>query len=106
MYVITNKTDNVLIGMGLHLDHMSNGYPRLIDENTAYPTEMVNVFDVTEVIPEGVEQGKYCYTESEGFYKNPNYVEPVDLNKEVPAMKSQQAAMQDALDYLLMNAAT
>ena len=27
-------------------------------------------------VPTGVEVGKYCYNENDGFYANPNYVEP------------------------------
>ena len=34
------------------------------------------LYDV-EVLPEGFEPNKYCYTETEGFYLNPNYEEPV-----------------------------
>ena len=34
------------------------------------------LYDV-EVLPEDFEPNKYCYTETEGFYLNPNYEEPV-----------------------------
>ena len=75
MIIITNKTDHVFMAFGKKLDYMSNGYPRLVDENIAFPTEMVDIYeDVT--IPEGVEPNKYCYTPTDGFTVNPNYVEP------------------------------
>ena len=75
MYLITIKDDNRLMMMGEALDYMSNGYPRLVDENVAFPTEMVNVHEVSEV-PSEVIPEKYCYTVEQGFYLNPDYVEP------------------------------
>lgn len=52
---------------------------------------------------------KYCYTKEEGFYINPNYSEPVNLEKEVERLtrenenlKSQLDIMQEALDFLAM----
>ena len=75
MYVITGKTDNVVIGMGESLDHMSNGYPRLVNENVAFVTEQVNVNEV-DSIPAKAVADKYCYTAEKGFYLNPDYREP------------------------------
>lgn len=75
MYVITGKTDNVVIGIGESLDHMSNGYPRLVNENIAFVTEQVNVNEV-ESVPKGNITNEYCYTAERGFYLNPNWKEP------------------------------
>lgn len=75
MYVITGKTDNVVLGMGEALDHMSNGYPRLVNENVAFVTEQVNVNEV-DSIPAEVVTDKYCYTTEQGFYLNPDWKEP------------------------------
>ena len=75
MIVITSKETNVYLMSGTHLDYMDNGYPRLIDENTAFPTEMVNVYENVTISEEVVPE-KYCYTPEKGFYLNPNYVEP------------------------------
>lgn len=79
MYIITNSEDNIIIANGKHLDYMINGYPRLIDENVAFPTELVNVYVVSEV-PSEVIPEKYCYTEAEGFYINPDWIEPDPTN--------------------------
>lgn len=57
---------------------MKNGYQALIEENIAFVPHIVNIYqnvDATNVIPY-----KYCYTESEGFYLNPDYVEPDPTN--------------------------
>ena len=74
-YVITNVSDDVFLHYGDVLDHMENGYPRLVNEDVAFSTEMVNVFE-NVTIPEGVEPIKFLYTEKDGFTANPNYVEP------------------------------
>ena len=81
MYLITAKEDNSdrIIKIGIHLDYMSNGYPRLVDEDIAFPIDMVNVHEVSEV-PTEVTPNKYCYTEADGFYINPNWVEPDATN--------------------------
>lgn len=75
MYVITLKDSNELIMHGEKLDYMSNGYPILVNENTAFPNHMVDVHSI-ENMPEDVEDGKYCYTEEDGFWLNLNYGEP------------------------------
>lgn len=77
MYLITVKEDNSnkILMMGEALDYMSNGYPRLVNENVAFPDWMVNVHEVSEV-PSEVIPEKYCYTEADGFYINPNWIEP------------------------------
>lgn len=74
MYIITNKRDNVILGMGERLGYMSNGYPRLLDKNIAFVTEQVNVNEV-ENVPSEVSVDKYCYTTEKGFYINPGWVE-------------------------------
>ena len=81
MYLITIKEDNSnrITMMGESLDYMSNGYPRLVNENVAFPDWMVYVHEI-ESVPSEVIPEKYCYTESDGFYINPNWVEPDATN--------------------------
>lgn len=79
MYIITLKENSIIMMMGEALDYMSNGYPRLVDEDIAFPIDMVNVHAVSEVSPEVIPE-KYCYTEAKGFYINPNYIEPDPTN--------------------------
>lgn len=76
MFVITSKESNIVINYGNQLDYMSNGYPRLVVENIAFPTHMVNVYEV-DSMPETIEPEKYCYTPGDGFYENPQHLEPV-----------------------------
>lgn len=84
MYVVTNKKTNVIMEMGEKMDYMSNGYPRLVNENIAFPTWMVFVngeeavdpkIPDTIVVPDEVEPAKWCYSREKDFYLNPNYKE-------------------------------
>ena len=79
MFIITYKENNVVRTSGQNLDYLENGYPRILDTNISFPKEKVNVFEVNS-IPEDFVSSKYCYTEIDGFYKNPNYIEPISEN--------------------------
>lgn len=76
-FVIVNKHDNKVIAYGNQLDYLENGYPRLIEENVAFPDGMVNVFEV-DALPEDYVEGKYLYTEKDGFKVDPNWVRPTN----------------------------
>lgn len=99
MIIITNISDNVIMQLAndttdkpapneavtktgnSNLGAWSNGYPVLIEENTAFPPETVNIYQNVEVSDEIKSNlSKYCYTEEQGFYENPNYVEPDATN--------------------------
>lgn len=99
MIIITNILDNVIMQLAndttdkpspneavtkngdSNLGTWSNGYPVLIEENTAFPPETVNIHQNVEVSDEVKSNpSKYCYTPEQGFYKNPNYVEPDPAN--------------------------
>ena len=79
MYLIVNKDNNVVRGYGENLHYWDNGYPILTDENIAFVKEEVDVITI-ETVPEEVVPYQYCYTEKDGFYKNPNWVEPDPTN--------------------------
>lgn len=71
-YVITEKTTHRILEFGKTLGELENGYIHLVEENVAFPPELVFVYKVT--IPAEVAEGyyKYCYTEEDGFYLDPN----------------------------------
>ena len=81
MVIITVKEDNRILNIGKELDYMDNGYPRIVEKNIAFPTEMVNVYELEE-IPENIEPEKYCYTTEKGFYENESYEEPIQEETE------------------------
>ena len=77
MYIITRKSDNVIIAIS-NIAEVNEEIRNIIldDYNIAYaPNEKPNIYQIAE-IPEGVEIEKYCYIEDDGFYKNPDYIAP------------------------------
>ena len=50
-----------------------------------------------ETVDSGVEEMKYCYNATKGFYANPKYVAPVDPNAEIKALKTAVLNLQTAL---------
>lgn len=50
------------------------------DKNTVYPLSL-NRVEIENEIPDEVAPFKYCYGVSEGFYKNVNWKEPLDIEK-------------------------
>ena len=78
MYIITDKENNVLVNYGESVSYWDNGYPTF-NGILAYPTIIFNLYEV-DIVPKEVEVNKYCYTAEQGFYLNPNYVEPDPTN--------------------------
>ena len=71
-YVITDKDDVVIALSNSCNDNKEYRNLELDDFNIAYaPDEEFNVYQVE--VPSEVEPSKYCYTEKDGFYVNPNY---------------------------------
>ncbi|WP_455714683.1 hypothetical protein [Anaerosporobacter sp.] len=60
-------------------------------------------------IPSDYKPSKYCYAAEEGFYNNPNYLEPYSIDTEIERLsqentelKAQLDNVQEVLDYLVM----
>lgn len=84
-YIITDK-DNVIQAIANEVEVKEDRY-LLVEERMEmfkdYPTQDIegNVTHDYQTlhqvqVPANVEAQKYCYTENDGFYANPNYVEP------------------------------
>lgn len=72
---------NVTKSGNSNLGTWSNGYPVLIEENVAFVPGNINIYQNVEVSDEVKSNpSKYCYTPEQGFYENPNYVEPDPAN--------------------------
>lgn len=84
-YIITNK-DNVIQVIANEVETKADRY-LLVEERLEifkdYATQDMegNITHDYQTLyqvelPENVVEQKYCYTENDGFYANPNYVEP------------------------------
>ena len=89
MYILTNanqENENAIMFISETIARQEGtDYYLVNNDSVAIPPQFIKgVFEVEE-IPEGVESEKYCYTEADGFYKNPNYVEPPASTEELIA---------------------
>lgn len=81
MYLVTNKINNNVMGFDDELTYWNNGYPFLVNEKLAFVPNDVIIYENVEISTEiKLNPSKYCYTEGEGFYENPNYIEPDPTN--------------------------
>ena len=84
MQIITDKLfyQNVIIMKGNSVEVFDDNHTLLNDlfgNKIIFANETINTYSV-DTIPEHISEGKYCYTPEQGFYKNPNYVEPDPTN--------------------------
>ena len=88
MNVLTNKDDEIIaISKTCEVNEELRNI-NLDDYAIAYgPDEMPNIYEVKKV-PEEVEIAKYCYTEEDGFYKNPNYVKHYSVEDRLDLVES------------------
>lgn len=100
MYLITGKKDKRITDISTTIGYETNGNIILDNSTQIACFKEVDVHEVEE-IPEGVVTEKYCYTEADGFYVNPNYVEPVDPNAEMEELKEQVTNLQLAMLELI-----
>lgn len=95
-YILTNENDEIF-NISETQGYQENGNYLMnegIEGEVAIPQSLVKgIFEVEE-IPKGVEVAKYCYTEEKGFYKNENYVEPYNEEKEIAELKEQITELQ------------
>lgn len=73
MKVLTDQ-NNLVIAIAETITQEPNG---LFDGEVIYAMPGLTINDVA-TIPSGVVPVQYCYDSTNGFTKNPNYVEPFD----------------------------
>lgn len=47
--------------------------------------------------PDGILEHKYCYTDENGFYPNPNYVEPYDIEAVVKRLTIENETLKTTI---------
>lgn len=79
MIIICDNNKHIVLAVGKQLEYMCNGYIILTDQNISFPPELIDINNV-DVLPDDIIINKYCYTTDDGFYENPNWVEPDPTN--------------------------
>lgn len=102
MFILTNKNNEIIAISNTY--ELDEEHRNIIVDNHAIayaPDEKINVYEVEE-IPGEVEIAKYCYTEEKGFYKNENYVEPTNPDKEMEQLKEENKNLREELEITQM----
>ena len=84
MYILTNDNVVFITGELIEVGRWENDptmdtYRIKNGENYQYAVLAFELHEV-ESLPEDFVPNKYCYTEAEGFYINPSYIEPDKTN--------------------------
>lgn len=95
-YIITANKD-VVIHISDTIGYQENGNVLVDNDTLAIAKPLVKVVHEVDTVDEGICEQKYCYTEADGFYVNPNYVEPVDEKAEMEQLKEQITELQLAM---------
>ena len=76
MFIITNL-DNIILNLSTKLTlEEYDGYSYFVnDKNVRFFNENISVYEV-DSMDSSIKPHKYCYTEADGFYINPDWVEP------------------------------
>lgn len=99
VYIITNKED-IIIHISETKDYQNNGNLLVNDGKLAISKHSIKEVYEVEEVPVEVAENKYCYTKERGFYKNENYIEPVNELTEIEKLKLQNESLQEQVTNL------
>ena len=101
MYIITATNSDMIIHITETAERLEDNLI-LVDNGTLnlVSADKLPIIEVDSV-PAEVEAQKYCYSESKGFYVNPDYVEPVP-EPTMQDLQEQISELSANLDYMSM----
>lgn len=88
----------VAVFYGDTVSYLENGFQF---NDIIFANKSLSVIDVTSV-PSDFVPSKYCYNATNGFFPNPDYFEPVNVNQVLPGIIKNQNAILKALDGLIL----
>lgn len=101
MFLITSKKDKRITDISTTIGYETNGNIILDNGTQIGCFREVDVHEVEE-IPAGIVTEKYCYTEADGFYVNPNYVEPKEpIETRVDLIEERVTLAEDMINMSL-----
>lgn len=93
MIIIANSENNSIVSICSATERVQNGL--LIHEVSGHECIIPDNLDVLIYedidVPHEIKIQKYCYTESDGFYKNENYVEYLTPEQRMDKLELEQA---------------
>lgn len=104
MFILVDKNNIVLykgstIEFGIYDEPFEKWYIELDDFRMYAIDDGFKRYDVVE-FPSDFCSDKYCYTEKDGFYLNPDYVEPYDIETEVKLLTAENEELKTTISSL------
>lgn len=99
MYLLLNKNETI-VKIAENVTESGNLY--YADGDGIVKSNLTKV--EVDAVPVEVKEHKYNYNATDGFYLNPNYIEPVS-RQELDSVKEQLALAQQAIDDLIFGGA-
>ncbi len=100
-YIITDNRD-VVIHISDTIGYQENGNVLVDNDTLAIAKPLVKEVYEVENVDEGICESKYCYTETDGFYVNPNYVEPKEpIETRVDLIEERVTLAEDMINMSL-----
>ena len=101
MSYLVLDSKNVILAISGTLEYQENGNALIKNATTAIPPVLFKQVVEVQSVDTGVKEMQYCYDAAKGFYKNPDFVAPVDPNAEIEAQAARIASLESAVASLL-----
>lgn len=96
--------NKVIVGYGTFTDDISQYVVLTRNDNMSFnPDNYMHVEVEDSALPADIDKYEeyYCYTEEDGFYKNPNWsIDLIPYTKQVPLLKEENAKLKEQTSML------
>ena len=96
--------NKVVVGHGIFTEEMSQYVVLTLKDDMSFnPDNYTHVEVEDSALPADIDKYEeyYCYTEKDGFYKNPNWsIDLIPYAKQVPLLKEENAKLKEQTSML------
>ena len=96
--------NKVVVGHGIFTEEMSQYVVLTLKDDMSFnPDNYTHVEVEDSALPADIDKSddSYCYTEEDGFYRNPNWsIDLISYAKQVPLLKEENAKLKEQTSML------
>ena len=104
MMTLLVNDERVVVGHGTFTEEMSQYVVLTLKDDMFFNPDNYTHIEVEDsALPADIDKYEeyYCYTEEEGFYKNPNWtIDLIPYTKQVPLLKEENAKLKEQTSML------
>lgn len=102
--ILLLNDNKVVVGYGTFTDEISQYVVLTLNDDMSFnPANYMHIDIEDTALPDDIDQYEeyYCYTEEDGFYKNPNWtIDLIPYAKQVPLLKEENAKLKEQTSML------